>query len=277
MGVLNVTPDSFSDGGLFTKLDLAVDHAVAMIDEGADIIDVGGMSTRPGAVQIPEDEELARVVPVIEGILGARPDALISVDTSKPAVAAAALERGAAIVNDVRGLQDCPELAGMAAQAGAAMVLMHSSGTSDIMQSRTDYERFPEDVIDSLAASLRTALEAGVGEDQLVCDPGFGFGKTWMQNVVMLRKLRRFARLDAAILCGLSRKSFLGVLTDRAEPRERDVATHVAGTLAALFGAHILRVHDLEGARDALAVTEAVAFDRAPSWTDEALASGGPR
>jgi dihydropteroate synthase len=270
MGVLNVTPDSFSDGGLHYSTDRAVQHALAMLDEGADIVDVGGMSTRPGAPSVPEDDELARVTPVVEGIMRARPEALVSIDTTKPAVAAAALERGAAMVNDVRGLKNNPELAAIAARSDAAMVLMHSSGTSEVMQSRTSYERFPGDIVDSLADSIRVAREAGVGPDQIICDPGFGFGKTPEQNVSLLQDLHELEDLGAAILCGVSRKSFLGALTGHPIPGDRDVATHVAGSLAVLAGAHILRVHDLPGARDSLCVLEAVVYDRAPRRTGEA-------
>lgn len=254
MGVLNTTPDSFSDGGSFLDPEKAIAHGLHLLDIGAHILDIGGMSTRPGAAEVSATEESARTAPVIREIRARRPNAILSIDTMKASVAESALEAGADIINDVRGLADEPRLAQLAADSGAGLILMHSSGTPDVMQTRTEYSDFPGDIIRGLGASAEKALAAGVARDQIVIDPGFGFGKTAAQSAAMLRQLEAFTSLGFPLLCGVSRKSFLGWITGIDEATRRDVATHVAGILAVQRGARILRVHDVAGARETLSV-----------------------
>jgi len=257
MGVLNTTPDSFSDGGNFLSTDKAIAHGLHLLESGADILDIGGMSTRPGAVEVSADEERARTYPVIKAIRVKCPEAILSIDTMKAEVAEAALEAGADIINDVRGLADEPRLAELAATSGAGLILMHSSGTPDVMQSKTQYNEFPGDILRALEKSAQVAERSGVRAEQIILDPGFGFGKTAQQSTEMLQHVQDFAALGYALLCGLSRKSFLGWITGVEIATERDVATHTAGILCLQQGAQILRVHDVIGARDSLAVWRA--------------------
>jgi len=267
MGIINTTPDSFSDGGDFLDPQHAIDHGKSLYEAGAEILDIGGMSTRPGATSISVSEECDRVLPVVSGLAEACPDALLSIDTFRPAVAEAALGKGAHLINDVRGLLDAPELAEVAAEFQAGLILMHSPGRSDVMQQLTDYERFPDDVLQSLSHSVELARKAGVANEALVVDPGFGFGKTWPQNVVLLKELKEFHQLELPILVGLSRKSFLGWLTDRQVPRDRDPISHAAMVLAVAAGAHIIRTHDVHGAHQARSLTNAVFHGIMPDST----------
>ncbi|MCB9545180.1 MAG: dihydropteroate synthase [Myxococcales bacterium] len=255
MGVVNVTPDSFSDGGRFLTPARAIDHALALLAAGADVIDVGGESTRPGSQPTSADEELARVIPVLEG-LRARVDAPLSIDTQKAAVAAAALAAGAEIINDVSALAD-EGMAGLAARTGAGLVLMHMRGTPLTMQQGDlSSPDIVGDVVASLAAAAGRAQAAGVAPEALCLDPGIGFGKTPAQCVALLAGLPRLAALGYPVLVGLSRKSFLGALTGRPVG-EREAATVAAHTVAVLQGAHLLRVHDVAAAADAVAVAQA--------------------
>jgi dihydropteroate synthase len=255
MGVLNVTPDSFSDGGRFVRLDDAVDRGVQMAEEGAAIIDIGGESTRPGAQQVGLDEELRRVVPVIAR-LRMRTQAILSVDTSKPEVMHAAAAAGAAMINDVRALREPGALEAVAA-SGCAVCLMHMLGEPSTMQDAPTYQDVVVEVRRFLEQRVEACLEAGIPAERIVLDPGFGFGKTLQHNLELLRHLHELSVRDLPILAGLSRKSMVGALTGRP-PEERVHGSVALAVLAALNGARILRVHDVGATADALKVVGAV-------------------
>jgi len=272
MGVVNVTPDSFSDGNRHLALERAIEYARALLDAGADIIDIGGESTRPGAVPVDAETERARVVPVIRA-LTAQTRALVSVDTSKASVAAAACEAGARIVNDVTALRD-PEMGEVVRRFEAGAVLMHMRGTPQTMQTQ---DLASPDIVGEvaawLAARVEAAVAAGIPRRALAVDPGIGFGKTQRQNAALVHGVSSLTSLGQPVLIGLSRKSLVGHLT--ARPVEDRLAGSIGGAIAAVArGARILRVHDVAETRDALRVAAAclegdVAFD--------ALAQGGPR
>ena len=256
MGVLNVTPDSFSDGGLWFDRDAAVKHALEMIEHGADIIDVGGESTRPGAEAVPEDEELRRVLPVIEAV-AAVSDVPISIDTRKASVARAAVEAGASIVNDTGGEDADPEMGTVAAGTGAAIVFMHSRGTPGTMRSLIDYEDVVADVGAFLRASAERLEALGVSRESIVLDPGFGFAKDATQNLELLDRLDEIVALGYPVLAGTSRKSFIGAVLDLPETdRIEGTATTVAWAMAR--GAHIVRVHDVPQMARVVAMAQAI-------------------
>ncbi|MGH7935363.1 MAG: dihydropteroate synthase [Candidatus Binataceae bacterium] len=242
MGVLNVTPDSFSDGGRFLDPARAIDHALAMEAAGAAIIDIGGESTRPGARGVDLEVELARVLPVIE-VLAARLKAPISIDTRKAAVALAALERGAAIVNDISGLQHDAAMAAMVARARAGLVLMHMRGTPDVMMSLANYGDVVGEVCTFLRRQAATALAAGVARSRIIVDPGLGFAKNWRHNLILLSSLRRICALGYPVLIGASRKSFVRRIAGGSES-ELLFGTAAVNALAVAAGAAIIRVHD---------------------------------
>ena len=256
MGILNVTPDSFSDGGRFLDPNKAAERALEMEAEGADIIDIGGESTRPGAPQVPVSEELRRISPVIEQLAG-RLTCPISVDTWKSDVAQGALAAGAGIINDISGFGFDPTMAQVAAESGAGVVLMHTRGTPDRMQSNTVYEDLLGDIIAGLRCSLDSAVSAGVDRERIVIDPGIGFAKDATANLEILRRLREFASLGLPLLVGTSRKSFigktLGLVTD-----ERMFGTAATIALAVANGANILRVHDVRAMREAADMAHAI-------------------
>ena len=275
MGIVNVTPDSFSDGGAHASTDVAVAHGLALAAQGADILDVGGESTRPGAAPVPLEEELRRVVPVIERL--ARETALpVSVDTRKPEVMRAAVQAGAGMVNDVGALRGDGALE-TAAALGVPVVLMHMLGEPGSMQDDPRYDDVVAEVHRFLAERIFAAELAGIARKNIVVDPGFGFGKTTGHNVLLLAGLERFAELGVPVLAGLSRKRSIGELTGRAVPGERVAGSVAAHLLAAQRGAAIVRVHDVAATVDALKVWEAVAAvpaprrDAAPAirWPDE--------
>ena len=266
MGVLNVTPDSFSDGGLFLQADAAVAQAVAMERAGADILDVGGESTRPGSLGVSAETELARIVPVIAGLRG-KIRIPISVDTSKSQVAEAAAEAGAEIVNDVTALRNDPRIAQVARRRKLALVLMHMRGTPRTMQRSP----FARDVLRDVAKGLRHAVElarrAGVAKSQIVLDPGIGFGKSSEQNCELLARLPELARLDYPLLVGTSRKSFIGKVLEEGELRASAGTDRIWGTAATvaasiLQGAHIVRVHDVAEMAQVARVSDALASPR---------------
>ena len=243
MGVLNVTPDSFSDGGLWLDPKAAVDHALEMVDQGADIIDIGGESTRPGAEPVPVGEESARVLPVIESLAG-RLDVPISIDTRKAVVAKAAVDAGASIVNDTGGEDADPEMVSVASDTKSAIVFMHSRGTPDTMRSLTDYDDVVTGVGAFLLESASKMVAAGVAPGSIVLDPGFGFAKNASQNLELLDRLDEIVDLGYPVLAGTSRKSFIGAVLDLPEAdRIEGTATTVAWAVAR--GAHIVRVHDV--------------------------------
>jgi len=263
MGILNVTPDSFSDGGQFVSLDTALAHAEQMISEGADIIDVGGESTRPGSAPVTAEEEIARVVPVIEAL--ARSDTPISVDTTKSEVARAALDAGAAIVNDISALRFDFYIADAVARAGAGLVLMHSRGTPATMHRLPPVADIMYEVTHSLRASINMAERRGVKRESIVIDPGIGFGKSQEQNLDLLARLDQLidAFPDYPLLIGTSRKSFIGrLLADEngtpAPAEDRLHGTLATITAAVLHGAQIVRVHDVKAAAETIRVAEAI-------------------
>jgi dihydropteroate synthase len=257
-GVLNVTPDSFSDGGEFFDLGKAASRAAAMLDEGAEIIDVGGESTRPGSDPVPQEEEVRRVVPVIQKILAERPDAIVSIDTYRAATAEAALEAGARIVNDVTALRGDPRMAAVAADAGCPLILMHMLGEPKTMQRDPRYDDVVREVRDFLAGRAGHAIAAGVEPENIILDPGIGFGKTLEHNLALLRRLDSLVELGFPVLFGASRKRFIGRITGVEDARDRVSGTMAANVLAYERGATFFRVHDVRPNREALAIAEAV-------------------
>lgn len=251
MGILNVTPDSFSDGGEFDQFDAAVKHALDMQAEGADIIDVGGESTRPGAQPVSEAQEIQRVVPVIEAIR-AKSDVLISVDTAKPAVMRDAIKAGANLVNDTNALQ-AEGAVECCAEFDVAVGLMHMKGEPRTMQQNPEYGDVVTEVRDFLKERVRVCIEAGIRKQHIVIDPGFGFGKTLDQNVALLNQLDVICELDSPVLIGISRKSMLGMILDRPVG-ERLIASVAAAVIAYNRGARLFRVHDVAATRDALTI-----------------------
>jgi len=247
MGVLNLTPDSFYDGGRYTTTQLAVARALEMVEEGADIIDIGGESSRPGARSVSLDEELARIVPVVEA-LTSRSDVLISVDTTKSAVARAAIDSGATIINDISALRFDPEMGRVMAQAGVYLVLMHMQGTPETMQQDPEYTDVVAEIRSFLQERIHSAISTGIDRERLVVDPGIGFGKRLPHNLSVLRRLAELKELGVPILIGLSRKSFLGEILD-LPTSERLVGTIAANAIAIVNGADIIRVHDVKEGR----------------------------
>jgi dihydropteroate synthase len=275
MAIVNVTPDSFSDGGRHADVDTAVAHALRMVEEGADLLDIGGESTRPGADEVTEADELARVIPVIERLARATP-VPISVDTSKPAVMRAAVAAGAGMINDVRALRADGAL-DAAAALGVPVCLMHMQGEPRTMQDAPHYDDVVAAVHGFLAERIFACEMAGIERRKLLVDPGFGFGKTLPHNLRLLRQLRRLCELGPPLLVGVSRKGMIGALTGR-ELDERVVGSAVAAVIAVQNGARIVRVHDVAATRDALAVWQAVAAEPAaagparrstPAWPDD--------
>jgi dihydropteroate synthase len=255
MGIINVTPDSFSDGGEWFERDDAIAHGRAQVAEGAAIVDVGGESTRPGAEPVDEQEELRRVVPVIAGLRGA--GAQLSVDTMKLAVAEAAIEAGAGYVNDVTAFRNAPEMAGLVADRDCDCCLMHMLGEPRTMQSDPRYDDVVDDVKAFLEQRVEFAVREGVREERIQVDPGIGFGKTLEHNLTLLRRLDEIAALGLPVVVGTSRKSFLGRLTGREDPHDRVAATVASNVLAYERGARVFRVHDVAPTVDALRVTAA--------------------
>jgi len=255
MGILNVTPDSFSDGGRFVGRDAAVRRAEAMARDGADIIDVGGESTRPGADDVSEQRELDRVIPVIEAVVAAV-DVPVSIDTSKPGVMRAAIAAGGAMINDIRALREAGALQA-AVELQRPVCLMHMLGQPRTMQQKPEYEDVVAEVREFLEERVRACVAAGLPEDRIIVDPGFGFGKTPRQNVELLSNLRQLRVIGRPILVGLSRKSTLGELTGR-DVGERMPASIAAAVIAVIEGATIVRVHDVRETVDALRVAAAV-------------------
>jgi dihydropteroate synthase len=274
MGIVNVTPDSFSDGGRHADCDAAVAHALNLVDEGTDILDVGGESTRPGAEEVPLELELARVIPVIERL--AKETTLpISVDTSKPEVMRAAVAAGAGLINDVYALRRDGALAA-AAELGVPVCLMHMQGEPRSMQANPRYDDVVADVHSFLTQRLFACEMAGIARKNLAIDPGFGFGKNTAHNLQLLAHLRRFTEPGVPVLAGLSRKRTIGELTGRDAPAERVHGSVAAALIAAQNGAMILRVHDVAATVDALKVWLAVAAQPLPKGRPSAPAIRWP-
>jgi dihydropteroate synthase len=256
MGVLNVTPDSFSDGGVFFDKNEAISHGLEMVEEGADIIDIGGESTRPGSKPVTLEEELRRVIPVIES-LEKEVAVPISIDTYKAAVAQRAIEAGAQIINDISGLRFDPSLAQVAAREDIPLVLMHIRGTPETMQKDVHYSSLFPEIIQYLKDSILMAESAGLDPGQIIIDPGIGFGKTVEDNLLILKHLYEFRILGKPILLGTSRKSFIGKILN-AEVENRLEGTLSSIAIGVLNGAHIIRSHDVVHAKRAIAVADAV-------------------
>lgn len=254
MGVVNVTPDSFSDGGRYLDPAAAIRHGEELVRDGAEILDVGGESTRPGADPVGEAEELRRVVPVVEALAG---KGLVSIDTSKVAVAEAAIGMGATIVNDVTALRGDPEMAGLCAAKGVGVVLMHMPGNPRTMQDDPRYDDVVDDIRAFLAERAGAAVAAGIAEERIWLDPGIGFGKTLEHNLELLRRLGELRELGRPLVVGASRKSFIGKV-DGSAVDERIGGSLAAAALAAAEGADVLRVHDVAETAQALAVTSAI-------------------
>ena len=263
MGVLNITPNSFSDGGQYLNTEMAVQQGLVMQQEGAAILDIGGESTKPGSFPVSAEEELARVIPVIEG-LRQKTDLPLSIDTSKALVAQQAIAAGANYINDISGLNFDPEMSTVAAETGAGLFLMHTRGRPEVMQQQTEYQNLLAEVITSLQRSIGLALAAGVERCRLAVDPGIGFGKSVLGNLDLLRHLDQLQQLDCPVLLGTSKKNFLGVILDQADPQERlfgTLATIVAGVSQ---GVQIFRVHDVRPAREAALVAWAIREQQLP-------------
>jgi dihydropteroate synthase len=258
MGIVNVTPDSFSDGGLFLDPEAAIAHGRALAEQGADLLDVGGESTRPGAAAVSAEEELERVAPVVEVLAGtAGPGLPVSIDTSKGPVAEAAIELGAAVVNDVTALRADPELAAVCGRAGVEVCLMHMQGDPRTMQENPTYEDVVDDIKSFLSERVEFATSQGIAEERIWVDPGIGFGKTVDHNLELLRRLGELRELGRPILIGASRKSFIGKLT--GAPVERRLGGTIAScVLAYARGAEILRVHEVGPVREAIQVAAAI-------------------
>jgi len=262
MGVLNVTPDSFSDGGKFFNPETAIDHARQMVANGADIIDIGGESTRPFAEPVSPDQEIKRVVPVISE-LSKELNIPISIDTSKAVVANAAIEAGASIINDISSLRD-PEMATVAKKADVPLILMHMQGTPQTMQLAPEYDNIIEEIFHELNYSIEKAVHTGIKKDMIIIDPGIGFGKTVDNNFTIIRHLKRFEALDVPILMGTSRKSFIRKTLEKNHPdflsdaNAIDCGTQATVLVSALNGAHIVRVHNVFQTQITLTLLKAI-------------------
>ncbi len=257
MGIVNVTPDSFSDGGLNADTERAIAHGMKLVREGADILDVGGESTRPGSQPVAEDEELRRVIPVVEALAKAGP--FVSVDTRKASVMRAALRAGAKMINDVSALTFDPQAMAVMAEASCPVVLMHAQGDPKTMQLNPVYDDVALDVFDFLEQRIAACIAAGIPRARIIADPGIGFGKSFRHNLDLLRQFTLFHGLGVPLLMGLSRKGFVGALTGESQAANRVHGSVGGAVWSALNGAHILRVHDVKGTVEALAVALAAA------------------
>lgn len=264
MGIVNTTPDSFSDGGKNLEADTAISAGLGMLADGADIVDIGGESTRPGSSYLEVEEELRRTVPVVRAICQERPDAVISIDTRRRVVAEKAFQAGAQIINDVSGLRDDASMADFARESGAPVVVMHMLGAPKTMQIDIRYDAFPGDLYDFFLERVHTLENAGLDPDKIIIDPGIGFGKTFDQNLTLINRLDFFASLGKPILVGPSRKAFLGKILDEPVPANRELGTLAAVTASVLRGASIVRVHDVRSAVQACKVADAVIRERVP-------------
>lgn len=255
MGIVNVTPDSFSDGGRFLGPDRAIAHGLRLFEDGADLVDVGGESSRPGAEEVPAAEEIRRVIPVIGGLVAA--GVPVSVDTSKPEVASAALAEGAVVVNDITAFGH-PDMAPLVAAARCGAVLMHMQGNPQTMQDHPAYEDVVGEVRDYLLERAALIEQAGVERSFVCVDPGIGFGKTQRHNLQLLARLEELVSTGYPVLVGTSRKSFIGKILDQSDPAERDLATAATVAIAATRGAAVVRVHNVEMTRQAVLVADAI-------------------
>jgi dihydropteroate synthase len=259
MGILNITTDSFYDGGKYISVDKAVKHALKMVDEGADIIDIGGESTRPGAEPISVDEELKRVIPVIE-ILSKKLSIPISIDTYKAKVAEEAINAGATIINDISGLRFDPLMPEVASKYKVPVIIMHIKGTPKDMQKNPQYDALIPEITEYLRGSIVLAKQAGVEENMIIIDPGIGFGKLLEHNLQIIKNLKEFTQLGKPILIGVSRKSFIGKILNDASPSERLEGTASSVAISVINGANIVRVHDVGFMSKVVKVADAIKF-----------------
>jgi len=257
MGILNVTPDSFSDGGRYFDKASAIRRAYEMVEEGADIIDVGGESTRPGSEPVPLQEEIDRTIPVIEEI-SKKIKVPVSIDTYKAEVARRALDAGASIVNDISGLRFDPEMPKVVSQYKVPVVIMHIKGTPRDMQANPIYEALIPEIMDYFRESIRLAVESGITEDKIIIDPGIGFGKTFDHNLEIIKNLREFTLLEKPLLVGVSRKAFIGKILGDAPVSERLEGSEAAAAISILNGANIIRVHDVKEMKKVALVADAI-------------------
>ncbi len=258
MGILNVTPDSFSDGGQHNKPDAAIKRAFQMLQQGADIIDIGGESTRPGALTIDDAEQIARVIPVIEGIRKLDKNVVISVDTTSNHVAEMALNAGANWINDISAAEESIDILDLAAKKKAPIVLMHRQGKSKTMQNAPYYDDVCKEVLEYLQARAALAMQAGIAKDNIILDPGIGFGKTFEHNLLLLNDLESLVKLGYPVLLGTSRKRFLGEITGVNDPEQRIVSTSATTALGVNAGVNIFRVHDVSENKQAMDVAWAI-------------------
>ncbi len=259
MGILNITPDSFSDGGAFLASEAAAEHAARMVGEGADLIDAGAESSRPGSQAVSADEQIRRLVPAIRAIRKRGLAVPVSVDTRLAAAAEAALDAGADFVNDISALRHDPALAGLVARRGVGVVLMHMQGTPETMQDDPAYGDVVDDIITYLGERIEVAVAAGIDRSRIIVDPGIGFGKKGSHNLEILRRLRDFSRLDLPVLVGTSRKMFIGGVTGNQDPKDRLMGTAATVAAAVLAGASIVRVHDVALMREVVETAHAIA------------------
>lgn len=261
MGILNVTPDSFSDGGLLFDRTHAVEACLRMVDEGADIIDIGGESTRPGSDPVPFDEELRRTLPVIES-LSSKVNVPISIDTYKADVARRALDAGASIVNDISGLTYDPEMPAVIARYSVPVVIMHIKGSPKNMQKNPSYNALIPEILEYFRSRIAFAVTSGIPEDRIIIDPGIGFGKTFDHNLEILHNLRKFTTLGRPVLIGPSRKAFIGKILDDAPATDRMEGTAAAVAISIMQGANIVRVHDVKEMAKVAKVADAIKRER---------------
>ena len=257
MGIVNVTPDSFSDGGEFLSPEVAISHASKLIRQGADIIDIGGESTRPGAKQVPELEELKRVIPVIEKIRADNPAILISIDTTKASVAKHAIEAGADIINDVSGLSFDNNMVGIVETFNIPVVIMHMKGNPQNMQLNPEYKDIVNEILDFFKMKIKSAIQSGINRSKIILDPGIGFGKTVEHNFELLSRLNEFNVLELPIMIGPSRKSFIGITLD-LPPKDRVEGTAAAVSAGVMNGASIVRVHDVQSMKRVVRIIEKI-------------------
>jgi len=258
MGVINSTPDSFSDGGVHFDHEIAIASGLRMLDEGADILDIGGESTRPGSLPVAIEEEIRRTIPVISAICRQRPEAVVSIDTRRKDVAQAALDAGAIIINDVSGFRDDPELGILARNSGAFLVIMHMLGAPRTMQTSIHYDSFPDDICIFLENRATELQNIGVSPKKILLDPGIGFGKTFDQNLILINRLDKFSKLGKPLLMGPSRKAFIGKIIGEPEASKRDIATMAAISMSICRGAAIVRAHDVKSTVQVSRVTDAI-------------------
>jgi dihydropteroate synthase len=265
MGVINTTPDSFSDGGVHLNADVAVRSALQMFRDGADIVDVGGESTRPGSLPVSVEEEISRAIPVIRGIIETWPSAVVSIDTRRGQIAEAAVKAGATIINDVSGFRDDPTMIDVARETGAGLVVMHMLGQPKTMQQEIHYQSFPKDIYDFFKERIQTLEDAGIAPEKIVIDPGIGFGKTFDQNLILINRQDIFKDLGKHVLIGPSRKAFLGKILNEPEASRRDTGTLAAVVAAVLKGVSIVRVHEVARTVQACRVADAIVRERVAS------------